>query len=97
MKHEGRFLKILISVFLIVGFFFSADMVLSADVPRMTKEELKANLENEDVIILDVRLDYDWAKSDHKIMGAYREDPDSNILEWSTKYPRDKILVLYCG
>ncbi len=68
----------------------------SGDVPRMTKEELKALLSNPDLIIIDVRLDSDWADSDLRIKGAVREDPAA-VETWAKKYPPEKILVLYCA
>ena len=82
--------------------FFSLGMgmyvtsVLSADVPRMTKDELKALLGNPDLVILDVRASSDWTASDLKIKGAVREDP-SDTESWANKYSKDKTLVLYCA
>jgi hypothetical protein len=68
----------------------------SADVPRMTKEELRANLGNPNFIIIDVRLGPDWEDSDLKIKGAVRQDP--KVFDaWANKYPKDKTLVLYCA
>ena len=68
----------------------------SADAPRMTKDELKALLQNPDLVILDLRLGRDWKDSDLKIKGAFREEPDE-IESWANKYSKDKILVLYCA
>ena len=64
------------------------------EVPRITKEELKADLDNEDVVIIDVRTMKDWNASDYLIKGARRENPmDTNF--WYN-YPKDKTMVLYC-
>ncbi len=66
------------------------------DVPRMPKDELKAMLGSPDLVTIDVRLEGDWNKSDSKIKSAVRENPD-HIESWADKYPKDKILVLYCN
>ena len=80
--------------FLGIGMYVTSAM--SADVPRMTKDELKALLGNPDLVILDLRLGRDWKDSDLKIKGAVREEPD-DIESWANKYSKDKILVLYCA
>ncbi len=64
--------------------------------PRITKEELKARLDNPDVIIIDVRIGRDWNDSTLKIKGALREDP-RDVSSWMNKYSRDKTIVFYCG
>jgi hypothetical protein len=81
-------------IFLGMGMFVSR--VLSADAPRMTKDELKALLGNPDVILLDVRSGSDWKDSDLKIQGAIREEP-GQINSWSKKYSKEKIIILYCA
>ncbi len=62
-------------------------------VQRISKEELKTVLDDPGVKIIDVRRD--WERSDLKIKGAVREDPD-DVKAWAGKYPKDKKLVLYC-
>jgi hypothetical protein len=89
---KSRLLPLMISILLMVGVFTTS--VLSADAPRMTKEELKALLGQPDLIIIDVRTGSDWTASDLKIMGSIREDPYA-IAPWTNKYPKDKTLVLY--
>ncbi len=64
---------------------------------RMSKEELKGILGKPEVIVLDVRSGADWKKSDQKIQGAVREDPDQPAKTWAEKYPKDKTIVLYCA
>jgi hypothetical protein len=64
-------------------------------VPRMTKAELKANLDNKDFVIIDVRTPKDYGKSDYKIKGAVRENP-MDVTFWYN-YPKNKVLVLYCA
>jgi rhodanese-related sulfurtransferase len=68
----------------------------SADVPRITKDELKAMLGNPDLIIIDVRYGRDWTDSDLKIKGAVREDPEA-FDSWANKYSKDKTIVFYCA
>jgi rhodanese-related sulfurtransferase len=68
----------------------------STDAPRITKEELKANLDSPNLIIIDVRRGTDWTGSDLKIKGAVREDPEA-AESWANKYPKAKTLVFYCA
>jgi len=72
-------------------------VVSETKVPRMTKEELKSLLGNPGVIVVDVRIADDWKKSDLKIKGAIREDPEKDYRAWASKYPKDKTLVFYCA
>jgi len=83
-------------LFFFLGMGMYVTSAKSADVPRMTNDELKALLGNPDLIILDVRRDSDWNGSDSKIKGAVREDPH-DIESWANKYSKDKTLVLYCA
>jgi rhodanese-related sulfurtransferase len=62
----------------------------------MTKEELKAMLDNSNLVVMDVRTQQDWKESDLKIKGAVREDPGA-VESWANKYPKDKTLVFYCA
>ena len=82
--------------FILLGVGMFAKLLLSADVPRMTKDELKAMLGNPDLVMVDVRLGKDWTDSEMKIKGAVREDP-RDVESWAKKYTKDKILVLYCA
>ncbi len=67
-----------------------------ADVPRMTKEELRSLLGTADVVVIDVRAGGDWRKSGEKIAGAVREEPGAEE-SWAGNYGKDKTLVLYCA
>jgi hypothetical protein len=78
---------------LLISFSFPS---LAADVPRLTKEELKGMLGKENVIIIDVRTSIDLEKSNQKIQGAVIEDP-GKAETWMAKYPKDKTLVFYCS
>jgi rhodanese-related sulfurtransferase len=89
-----RAIMVLIIFISIIGFFTT--FAMSKDVPRMTKEELRAMMDNPDLVIIDVRYDKHWKGSDRMIKGAVREDPD-NVKSWADKYGKDKLLVLYCA
>ena len=93
-KNSNRitFLIILPLLMLLTGISSSA----AKDVPMMTKEELKAQLDNPDIMILDVREGRDWKSSEFKIKGASRADPNE-FEKWAETYPKDKTLILYCA
>ena len=69
---------------------------MSEGVPRMTKEELKAMLDNPNLVIIDVRAGTDWLRSDVKIKGAVREDY-SDVKSWAHKYSKGRLIILYCA
>ncbi len=71
-------------------------LAMADEVPRMTKEGLKAKIGNSDhnIIIVDVRAGRDWKGSEFKIKGAVRENP-AKFSSWAEKYPKEKTLVLY--
>ena len=83
-------------IFIFFAVVTFAALARSADVPRMSKEELKALLGSADLAVVDVRYGKDWTNSDSKIKGAVREEP-GNIGSWINKYPKGKILVFYCA
>ncbi len=80
----------------IIGVSFSAAVWASDDAPRITKEELKALLDNPGVIILDARVGMSWSKSDKKIKGAVRVDP-GDVGSWAGSIPKSKKIVVYCS
>ena len=86
---------ILAILFVLATHFLLAALVLAAEVPRMTTEELKGIMGNPDVVIVDSRSDSDWKQSDEKIKGAVRENPQK--VDWIDKYSKDKTLVFYCA
>jgi len=90
---KRRFTDIIFILFAVGAFTASA---LSADAPRMTKEELKPLLGSPDLIVVDVRADKDWKDSDSIIKGAVREDP-GKIGSWAKNYSKEKTLVFYCA
>jgi hypothetical protein len=84
----------LILIFMTV--MFLSPLYAGSDAPTMTKDELKAHIGVKDFFVIDVRRASDWKKSEYKIKGAVREDPDA-AKDWATKYPKDKAIVLYCA
>jgi hypothetical protein len=66
------------------------------DVGLMTKEELKALLDDPGLVILDVRQGKDWTSSEFKIQGAIYVEP-KDYAAWVGNYPKDKKYVLYCA
>ncbi|CAB1058983.1 hypothetical protein D1BOALGB6SA_3741 [Olavius sp. associated proteobacterium Delta 1] len=68
----------------------------AANVSIMTKEQLKAQLDNADVMILDVRTGGDWKSSEFKIKGAIRANPNK-FNKWVEVHPKNKTLILYCA
>ena len=66
------------------------------DTPRISPEELNALLASPDLVVLDVRTEKDWNKSDRKIAGAVRVDPDA-VDSWAGEYTGAKKIVLYCA
>lgn len=71
-------------------------IIAAGDVGVMNKDELKAFLGNDDVVILDVRTGRDWSSSEFKIQGAQRVKA-KKIDKWSANLSKDKKLVLYCA
>ncbi len=81
---------------LLVVFIACTNMQGSRDVPRISKDELKAELGSAGLVLLDVRTENDWEKSDEKIAGATRMDPET-IDAWAGTLPKDREIVLYCA
>ncbi len=69
-------------------------LAAAAEAPRISKEELRAMMGDPDLIIIDVRMEKEWKKSDKKIKGAVWEDSEE-IEKWAGKYPKDKTIVFY--
>jgi rhodanese-related sulfurtransferase len=66
------------------------------NVPRVSKDYLKAKLGSPDLVLVDVRSKNDWEKSNEKITVAVRMDPET-VDTWSETLPKDKEIVLYCA
>ena len=94
MKNHLKLKWMLIA--LTLAFFCAMPAWSDNDVPTLTKDELKAMLDDPDVLVIDVRRAGDWKSSEFKIKGAVYSDP-GNYSAWAKTYPRDKTLVLYCA
>jgi len=92
---KKQLLELLILIVLTIGVFIT--LPSSADIPVMTKEELKAILGSPDLVIFDVRLGSDYFSSDLKIKGAVRPDMDAYVWHTALRYPKGKIFVFYCA
>jgi predicted sulfurtransferase len=90
----SKIVLILASIVILAA--MTGEAARAADVPRMSKEDLKAMLGDPDLIILDVRAGRDWDSSEFKIQGAERANP-SDFNTWAGKYPAAKTIVLYCA
>jgi rhodanese-related sulfurtransferase len=93
---KTKLVKLLIGTIGVAMLFMLTQLAVAAEIPRMTKEELKAKIGNadHDIIIVDVRAGKDWRGSEFKIKGAVREDP-KDVGSWINNYPKDKTIVLY--
>ncbi|NIO16662.1 MAG: hypothetical protein GTN70_06635, partial [Deltaproteobacteria bacterium] len=90
------FLVLVALLGLSVSGFVPGEVSVADSVPRMAKEELKELIGSSDVVVLDVRTDFDWVSDKFKIKGAVREHP-GDFETWSEKYPKEKTIVLYCA
>ncbi len=65
------------------------------EVPKITKEELKAKLGDRNLVLVDLfKPIADAART--RIIGALRERP-ADYKIWSKEFDKDKTLVLYCS
>ncbi len=83
-------------ILLAVVCVFKTDGAMAAEALRMETNELKVDLGNPEVVVIDVRSYTDWLLSGDKIKGAVRENY-RDFGEWYAKYPKDKTIVLYCA
>lgn len=84
---------------------FSVGLCLALSLPGLayagstgliTKEELKKELDDPNVVVLDVRTGRDWKSSEFKIKGAVRADMN-DFDTWIAKQPKEKRFVTYCA
>ena len=75
---------------------FTASFAGADDFTFISKDQLKAELTNPDVIVVDVRSPHDWDSSQWKIQGARRESP-AQAGQRMAEYPKDKTIVFYCA
>jgi predicted sulfurtransferase len=62
----------------------------------ITIDELRRNLDDPDLVILDVRTGRDWKSSEFKIKGAVRANP-AEFDQWVAQHAKDKRYVTYCA
>ena len=86
-------LKVIVSMVLL---FVFAQQTVASEIPRMTKEQLKAKLGSPNLVVVDVRTGKDWKASEVKIKGAVRGEVDK-IESWAKNYSKDTTLVIYCA
>ena len=90
---RSRLISVLAACFAIL---FTACLARAAGFSYISKEQLKSELTNPDITILDVRTPQDWDSSQWKIQGAQRQSPmDAN--QWMNRFAKDRTLVLYCA
>jgi len=82
-------------ILMLISLITTSIAAFAEEVPRMTVDELKSRLGAEDVVVLDVRSGRDWNGADTKITGAVRVNP-GEVSQWSTDFPKDRTIVLYC-
>ena len=93
MKHLKQIAAVTVGVVIwvmLTGWSFAEESL------RITKDELVKMMEDENLIILDVRQDRDWESSSYKIKGAVREEPE-RFSKWYGNYAKDRPIVLYCS
>jgi rhodanese-related sulfurtransferase len=88
--------KYIVSTVLLVLIALACGVARADDAQMMTKDQLLPLLGKPDVIIIDVRTNYDWDNSNVKIKGAVHEE-GMKFGSWMKKYPKDKTIVLYCA
>ncbi len=64
------------------------------EVPRVTKEEVKALLGKPDVVLLDCRPDEQWRTAEQKLPGAIHENP-LKVSSWASKYSKESKIIIY--
>lgn len=94
MPKRISFTAIMLTAALIVSGLVSRSA--GADDLRMSKDELRSMLGSADLVVIDVRTEKEWKKSDKKISGSTWEDAEE-VNAWADKYPKDKTIVLYCS
>jgi rhodanese-related sulfurtransferase len=94
MKKRNRVILLGLAFIILSAFVMPA---YGADnVPRISVKELDDILDSPDLVLLDVRTDKDWGKTDSKVVGAVRVDP-GDISSWAENYSKAQQIVLYCA
>jgi rhodanese-related sulfurtransferase len=93
--RKRRLLVILVAAACMALLYASAGFAVARDIDKISKEKLKDALGDDDVVVIDLRIPNDYEPSELRIPGSIRENP-MDIRYWSP-YPKDKMIVLYCG
>lgn len=88
-------MKKFVTLLIIALFCVLTQLVIAGQVPTIDKDELKAQLGSESLVILDVRLGRDWSTSEFKIQDAVRVN--GKDLSVASNYSKDHTFVLYCA
>ena len=94
MKKANGLKRMLLIFSLSLGFTAFLSIQASAQVIKITINELFKSLNNPKLLILDVRTPGSWQASGIKIKGAVRKNPDT-FESWANDFPENKFLVLY--
>jgi len=81
---------------IVVVFIGCTTIQHTQDVPRISKEELKAKLGSPGMVLIDVRTENDWKMGGEKITGSQRMDPEA-VDAWAATLAKDKEIILYCA
>ena len=87
-------MKRLLSLIIMFSLFLASPLV-AGSVKIMDKDELKALLGSEKLVVLDVRTGRDWSTSEFKVQNAVRVD--GKDLSATEKLPKDNTFVFYCA
>ena len=79
-----------------IAAFFILTGCAVTELKMISIDTLNNHLVTSDVVIIDVRHEQSWQKSDMKIKDAIRENP-LNVASWADKYQKDSNVVLYCA
>ncbi len=95
MRRKPILISALVAVLLLIALAgYSAPPSSVEQVPRLTKEAVKAMLGKPDVVIVDIRYIKQYEQSDKKLPGAVFVQPE-NFDEFVKNHPKDKTYVLY--
>jgi len=93
---ENRKLTMFLGLAFVLLFAFAMPAYGGGDAPRISTDELQAMLGSSELVLLDVRTNRDWKKSDKKIVGSVRVDHD-DVKSWAGNYGKDQKIILYCA
>ena len=87
-------MRYIVTFFLVLALFVASPLS-AGSVATMDKDELKAKLGADNLVVLDVRSGRDWSTSEFLIQGAIRID--GGDLSPAENFPKDSTFVLYCA